>query len=58
MGLGNPAGHPRFTFGNAELTGGIGMIPMMIGMFAISELIRYVVDTSPRPNWWWRRWAT
>lgn len=47
VGLGNPAGHPRFTFGNAELMGGIGMIPMMIGMFAISELIRYVVDTSP-----------
>jgi TctA family transporter len=47
VGLGNPAGHPRFTFGNAELTGGIGMIPMMIGMFAISEIIRYVVDTSP-----------
>jgi TctA family transporter len=23
------------------------MIPMMIGMFAISEIIRYVVDTSP-----------
>jgi putative tricarboxylic transport membrane protein len=27
--------------------GGIGMISMMIGMFAISEIIRYVVDTSP-----------
>lgn len=47
VGLGNPAGHPRFTFGSAELTGGIGMIPMMIGMFAVSEIIRYVVDTSP-----------
>lgn len=47
VGLGNPAGFPRFTFGNAEMTGGIGMIPMMIGMFAISELIRYMVDTSP-----------
>jgi putative tricarboxylic transport membrane protein len=47
VGLGNPAGHPRFTFGSTELTGGIGMIPMMIGMFAISELIRYVVDTTP-----------
>ena len=23
------------------------MIPMMIGMFAISEVIRFVVDTSP-----------
>lgn len=47
VGLGNPAGFPRFTFGNAEMMGGIGMIAMMIGMFAISELIRYVVDTSP-----------
>lgn len=47
VGLGNPAGHPRFTWGNADLMGGIGMIPMMIGMFAISEVIRYVVDTSP-----------
>lgn len=47
VGLGNPAGHPRFTLGNADLMGGIGMIPMMIGMFAISEVIRYVVDTSP-----------
>jgi TctA family transporter len=47
VGLGNPAGFPRFTFGNAELTGGIGMIAMMIGMFAISEIIRFVVDTSP-----------
>ena len=47
VGLGNPAGFPRFTFGNAEMTGGIGMIAMMIGMFAISEIIRYVIDTSP-----------
>ena len=47
VGLGNPAGFPRFTFGNAEMTGGIGMIAMMIGMFAISEIIRFVVDTAP-----------
>ena len=47
VGLGNPAGFPRFTFGNAEMMGGIGMIAMMIGMFAISEIIRFVVDTSP-----------
>src|SRR6187431_2342288 len=47
VGLGNPAGFPRFTFGNTELMGGIGMIAMMIGMFAISEIIRYAVDTSP-----------
>ena len=47
VGLGNPAGFPRFTFGNVEMMGGIGLIPMMIGMFAISEIIRYMVDTSP-----------
>ncbi|MCX7139990.1 MAG: tripartite tricarboxylate transporter permease [Proteobacteria bacterium] len=49
VGLGNPAGFPRFTFGSTELLGGIGMISMMIGMFAISEIIRFVVDTSPPP---------
>lgn len=47
VGLNNPGGFPRFTFGNAEMMGGIGMISMMIGMFAISEIIRYVADTSP-----------
>ncbi|MEO7885414.1 MAG: tripartite tricarboxylate transporter permease [Polaromonas sp.] len=47
VGLNNPGGYPRFTFGNTEMMGGIGMISMMIGMFAISEIIRYVVDTSP-----------
>ncbi|MEP7327800.1 MAG: tripartite tricarboxylate transporter permease, partial [Betaproteobacteria bacterium] len=47
VGLGNPAGFPRFTFGSIELMGGIGLIPLMIGMFAISEIIRFAVDTSP-----------
>ena len=47
VGLGNPAGFPRFTFGSVELMGGFGLIPLMIGMFAISEIIRFVVDTSP-----------
>ena len=50
IGLGNPAGFPRFTFGNTEMMGGIGMIAMMIGMFAISEIIRFVVNTSPPPE--------
>ncbi len=43
VGLDNPAGAPRYTFGNAELTGGISMIPLMIGMFAISEVLRFAV---------------
>jgi len=48
VGLNNPAGIPRFTFGNVELMGGIGLVPLMIGMFAISEIIRYAVDTNPQ----------
>jgi len=47
VGLGNPAGFPRFTFGNTELMGGIGMIPLMIGMFAVSEILRFAVDMEP-----------
>jgi putative tricarboxylic transport membrane protein len=44
VGLENPAGAPRYTFGNAELTGGISLIPLMIGMFAVSEVLRYSVQ--------------
>jgi putative tricarboxylic transport membrane protein len=42
VGLDNPAGFPRFTFGNAELAGGLTLIPIMIGMFAVSEIVRNV----------------
>jgi putative tricarboxylic transport membrane protein len=42
VGLDNPAAFPRFTFGNAELAGGLTLIPIMIGMFAVSEIIRNV----------------
>lgn len=48
VGLDNPAGAPRWTFGNAELTGGIPLIPLMIGMFAISEVLRYAT-TADKP---------
>ena len=41
-GLDNPAGYPRFTFGIAELAGGLTLIPIMIGMFAVSEIMRSV----------------
>ena len=44
VGLDNPAGAPRYTFGSAELTGGISLIPLMIGMFAVSEVLRYSVQ--------------
>ena len=41
VGLENPAGAPRWTFGSTELMGGIPLIPLMIGMFAVSEVLRY-----------------
>jgi putative tricarboxylic transport membrane protein len=41
VGLENPAAHPRFTFGSVDLLGGIPLIPLMIGMFAVSEVMRY-----------------
>ncbi len=47
IGLENPAGHPRFTFGLEQILSGVELIPMMVGMFAISELLRYVVNTDP-----------
>ncbi len=49
VGLENPAGAPRWTFGNNELTGGIPLIPLMIGMFAVSEVLRFACSTE-RPE--------
>ena len=47
IGLDNPGAHPRFTFGNAELTGGVSLIPMMVGMFAVSEILRHMTSLLP-----------
>ncbi len=49
VGLENPAAQPRFTFDVPELMSGIELIPMMVGMFAVSELLRYVTDLDPPP---------
>ncbi|MCY3939775.1 MAG: tripartite tricarboxylate transporter permease [Gammaproteobacteria bacterium] len=40
IGLDPITGAPRLTFGNAELFDGIGLIPMLIGFLAISEVFR------------------
>ena len=50
IGLENPGGYPRFTFGLKELLSGVELIPMMVGMFAVSELLRYMVDMAPPPK--------
>jgi TctA family transporter len=43
VGIDPTAGYPRFTFGSVELLQGISFIPAMIGMFALSELLRGVI---------------
>ncbi len=42
VGLDPLTAQPRFSFGWTELMGGISFIPAMIGMFALSEVLRYV----------------
>ena len=43
VGLDVVSGAQRFTFGNLELMGGLGFIPVMIGLFGVSEVIRSVM---------------
>lgn len=47
IGLENPAAQLRFTMGLPQLMSGVELIPMMVGMFAISELLRYVTSLDP-----------
>jgi TctA family transporter len=49
VGNDNPGAYPRFTFGVTELAGGVSLIPMMVGMFAVSELLRFMVNMDPPP---------
>ncbi len=47
VGMENPAAFPRFTFDRPELTGGVTLIPMLVGLFAVSEIFRFVVAEAP-----------
>lgn len=49
IGIDNPAGEPRYTFGNVEMLAGVQFIPAMIGLFAVSEVLRSVVSRNERP---------
>jgi len=50
VGLDPIGGFPRFTFGMVELTGGFSFVPMLIGLFALSEGFRQVetILTAPK----------
>jgi len=47
IGIENPAGTPRFTFGSPNLLGGIEVIPSLVGAFALAEVMRAM--TAPEP---------
>ncbi len=44
IGVDITTGYPRFAFGNENLMGGIGFIPVMIGLFGLSEVFRSVIS--------------
>jgi putative tricarboxylic transport membrane protein len=43
-------GYARFTWGNSTLLSGIEMIPVMIGMFAITQILKETKDRSKLEN--------
>ncbi len=46
IGIDVSTGYPRFTFNNINLVSGINFIPVMIGLFGISEVIRDLASKS------------
>ncbi|NIA67680.1 tripartite tricarboxylate transporter permease [Pelagibius litoralis] len=44
VGIDIATGHPRFTFGAIDLLDGVSFIPAMIGMFALSQILRTVTS--------------
>lgn len=49
IGMENPAGAPRFTFGMTDLLGGIEPLPALVGVFALSEVMRALATAEPPP---------
>ncbi|HEX6015884.1 MAG TPA: tripartite tricarboxylate transporter permease [Geminicoccaceae bacterium] len=43
VGIDPTAGDPRFTFDSVKLMAGVTLIPAMIGMFAVPEVLRWVL---------------
>jgi len=48
VGFAPIGGTQRFTFGVVDLLGGIGIVPFMVGLFAVSQLIREATEKSVR----------
>ncbi len=48
IGLDAITGLPRFTFGINELVDGVGIIPLVMGLFGISEILQNLEDSLDR----------
>lgn len=44
VGMDLITGSPRFTLGNPDLMGGVNFIPVMIGIFAVSEVMNFMSE--------------
>jgi TctA family transporter len=44
VGIDMVSGQPRFTFGQTELMDGVNFIPVMIGLFGLSEVLRNIIQ--------------
>src|SRR6185295_12469729 len=49
LGIENPGGVPRFTFGITDLFGGIEPIPALVGVFAVAQVMRAMLTPEPPP---------
>ncbi len=47
IGIENPGGTPRFTFGSTDLLGGIDVISALVGVFALAEVMRALTQKEP-----------
>ncbi len=48
IGMDPLEGVPRFTWGSPDLLGGIDMVPIMIGMFAVTEVLKQTVEPQKK----------
>lgn len=49
IGMDPVQGAPRFTFGSTNLFDGIQLVPMIMGLFGISELLISLESSAPKP---------
>ncbi|CDZ60180.1 tripartite tricarboxylate transporter permease [Neorhizobium galegae] len=48
IGIDAVSGVPRFTFDSSALIGGVSLVPVMIGVFAIAEILRFYAHRDPK----------